>query len=411
MTAIDRLRGLGQSLWLDGIGRRRLDDGHLQALIDDFSITGLASTPTRFDSVSGVFDVDDIAHRVPATAGLRGDALIKRVLLDDAQTAADKFQPLFEASAWGEGWVSLTVSPKVVADTPRLAAAVIECHARAERPNLLIEIPGTAAGMPAIEAAIFAGVPVGVTLLYSRAHYLAAAQAYMSGIERRLAAGLDAAVVSVASLPVGAWDRALRAGLPAEVRQKAAAGTTRSTYYRRYREAGMDPQIAAATAMYVDGDASHGREVIPQDMHDRVGTAVAQRSYRAYRKLLDSRRWRRLAAAGASPQRLLWRDTATADPLGFDTLYIDALAAPGTINGVTENTLRVFAERGQLRGALAHHGEDGEIVLARCARSGINVDAMADMLQRDGLRTAAAAWDALQHALAPRRITISQAPA
>ncbi|MGN8159574.1 transaldolase family protein [Salinisphaera sp. RV14] len=411
MTAINRLRSLGQSLWLDGVGRGMLDDGRLQTLIDDFSITGLASMPTRVDGFSGAIDVDDIEHRIPSTAGLHGEALLRTLVLDDARAAADLFRPLFEASAGAEGWASLAVSPKVVADTPRLVAAVTECHARAERPNLLIEIPGTAAGMPAIEAAIFAGVPVRITLLCSRAQYLAAAQAYMNGIERRLAAGLDANVASIASLVVSPWDSALRLGLPADVRQKVAAPTTRSTYYRRYREAGVDSQVAAVTAMHFDWDQPNERTEIPQDLHDRVGTAVAQRSYRAYRKLRDSRRWRRLAAAGAPPQRLLWSDTASLDPFASDTLYVDALAAPGTINGVTEKTVRAFADHGQLRGAIAHHSEDGEIVLARCTRAGINLDAMAGMLQRDRLQSAATSWDALLQALTQRHVTIAQATA
>ena len=263
--------------------------------------------------------------------------------LEDLRRAADLFRPVFDATDGVDGWVSMEVSPLLANDTSGSIEAAARIHRQADRRNLFVKIPGTPEGIPAIEESIFAGVPINVTLLFSREQYLAAAEAYLRGIERRLAAGLDPRVASVASLFVSRWDKAVSDKVPAELR-------------------------------------------------NRLGIAIAARTYRAYRELLASPRWRTLAAAGARPQRLLWASTGTKDPKASDTLYVEALAAPDTIDTIPEKTLHAFAEHGELKGAMAEDGGDAEAVLARFARAGIDLDALAMQLQRDGAQAFVKSW-------------------
>jgi len=360
MNRTRRLEDLGQSLWLDNITRGMLDDGTLRRYVDEYSITGLTSNPTIFSKAienSDAYD-DDIRER--SGAGQSGEALFVELALADLRRAADTFAPTFDATDGIDGWASMEISPLLAADTAGSIEAAARIHRQGNRPNLFVKIPGTPAGIPAIEESIFAGVPINVTLLFSREQYLAAAGAYLRGIERRIAAGRDPRVDSVASLFVSRWDAAVSASAPAELR-------------------------------------------------NRLGIAIAARTYRAYRELLDSRRWRGLAAAGARVQRLLWASTGTKDPGASDTLYVEALAAPDTIATVPENTLRAFAEHGRLRGALPADGGDAETVLAHFTSAGIDTGGLAATLQSDGTAAFVKSWAKLLRLIDVRSRTAADA--
>lgn len=346
MNAIRQLRELGQSLWLDNITRELLDNGALRRYVHEFSITGLTSNPTIFEHAISSTGAYDDAIRSKTAAGKSGATLFIELALEDLRRAADLFRPAFDASDGADGWVSMELSPLLADDTPGSVAAAARIQRQAERPNLFVKIPGTPAGVPAIEESIYAGVPINVTLLFSREQYLAAADAYMRGIERRIAARREPHVASVASLFVSRWDRAV-------------------------------------------GDAA------PMELRNRLGIAIAGRTYRAYRELLASARWRELAAAGARPQRLLWASTGTKDPAASQTLYVEALAAPGTIDTIPEKTLHALAEHGALPRVMAEDGGDAEAVLARYARAGVDVDALALRLQRDGAQAFVKSWQSL----------------
>ncbi len=351
MNHLEALRKLGQCLWLDNITRAILDDGTLARYIDEYGITGLTSNPTIFDEAIGGSDSYDAGIREKAAAGKRDEALFVELALEDLRRAADLFRPAFEASDGVDGWVSMELSPLLAYHTAGSVEAAARIHAQAGRDNLYVKIPGTPEGVPAIEASIFAGVPINVTLLFSTDQYLAAADAYLRGIERRIAAGLDPVVGSVASLFVSRWDKASADALPAELR-------------------------------------------------NRLGIAVAQQAYRAYRELLASDRWKKLAAAGARPQRLLWASTGTKDPAAPDTLYIEALAAPDTVDTMPEKTLRAFADHGQVRGAMAEDGGDFAATLEKIAQAGVDVDALALRLQREGADAFVKSWHQLMQRIA-----------
>ena len=329
MNNTQRLHDLGQSLWLDNISRRILDDGTLRRYIDEFSVTGLTSNPTIFDEAIGAGDTYDDGIRTKAAAGKSGEALFVELALEDLRRAADLFKPIFEATDRVDGWVSMELSPLLADDTARSIEAAAQIYQQAGRANLFVKIPGTPAGVPAIEESIFAGVPINVTLLFSREQYLAAAEAYLRGIERRVAAGLDARVGSVASVFVSRWDRAVADKVPALVAQPS-----------RHRNRSRGPIVRTASC-------------------------------------LRSPRWRKLADAGAQPQRLLWGSTGTKDPQASATMYVEALAAPDTINTMPEKTLLAFAEHGQLRGVMPTDGGDAEAVIASFVEAGIDVDALA----------------------------------
>lgn len=353
MGATQKLREIGQSLWLDNITRGLLTRGTLRRYRDELGVTGLTSNPTIFDHAIRTADFYDEAIGRERAAGRSGEALFFALALEDLGRAADLFSPVHEATGGVDGWVSLEVSPLLADDTAGTVAAAAALHAQAGRPNLFIKIPGTPAGIPAIEEAIFAGVPVNVTLLFSREHYLEAAEAYLRGIERRIDAGLDPRVGSVASLFVSRWDVAVQ-------------------------------------------------EEAPADLRNRLGIAVARRTYGAYRELLASPRWDRLAAAGARPQRLLWASTGTKDPGAPETLYVEALAAPDTINTLPEKTLLAFAEGGAVNAVLPEDGGDAEAVLAEFARSGIDIAELSGRLQREGARAFVKSWNALLALLGAR---------
>jgi len=346
MKATQRLHDLGQRLWLDNINRGLLTSGALRRYIKEFSVTGLTSNPTIFEHAIGNSDFYDAAIGNLARQGESGEELFFSLALEDLTQAADLLRPIHDASHGVDGWVSLEVSPLLADDTARTIHAAARQHAAAARPNLFIKIPGTPAGIPAIEESIFAGVPINVTLLFSREHYLAAAEAYLRGIERRVAAGLDPKVESVASLFVSRWDVAVK------------------------------------------------EEISPQ-YHNRLGIAIAMRTYKAYRELLASARWQNLAQAGAHPQRLLWASTGTKDPAAPDTLYVQALGAPDTINTMPEKTLQAFVDHGHVGAALPADGGYAEAVLEEFRREGVDDVALAARLQREGTDAFAQSWHAL----------------
>jgi transaldolase len=360
MNKAQELHALGQSLWLDNITREILDNGTLRRYINEFSVTGLTSNPTIFDEAIGNTAAYDEGIRDKAKAGKSGEALFTELALEDLRRAADLFRPVFDATDGVDGWVSMEVSPLLANDTAGSIDAAARIHAQAERPNLYVKIPGTPEGGPAIEESIFNGIPINVTLLFSREQYLAAAEAYLRGIERRIAAGREPRGASVASLFVSRWDKAV-------------------------------------------GDK------VPPDLRNRLGIAIGGRTYRAYRELLASPRWKKLAAAGARPQRLLWASTGTKDPKASDTLYVEALAAPDTIDTMPEKTLRAFAEHGELNGVMAADGGDAEAVLTRFANAGIDTDALAIQLQRDGAQAFTKSWQELMTRIADKSDALAHA--
>jgi transaldolase len=360
MKTTQQLHDIGQSIWLDNITRPLLNSGGLRRYIDEFSVTGLTSNPTIFDHAIGNTDAYDDSIREKAKAGQRGEGLFVELALEDLRRAADLFRPAYDASDGIDGWVSMELSPLLANETAHSIEAAARIYRQADRRNLFVKIPGTPEGVPAIEESIFAGVPINVTLLFSREQYVASAEAYLRGIERRLAAGLNPRVPSVASLFVSRWDKAVS-------------------------------------------------ETVPADLRNRLGISIAARTYKVYRELLASPRWRTLATAGARPQRLLWASTGTKDPKASETLYVEALAAPDTINTIPENTLHAFAAHGELKGAMAEDGGDAEAVLARFARAGIDVDALAKQLQRDGAKTFVKSWQELLQRIDDKRAVLAGA--
>ena len=359
MNAAQKLHDLGQSLWLDNITRGLLTGGTLARYIGEFAVTGLTSNPTIFDHAIKHSEFYDEAIRDKALAGKSGESLFFELALEDIAQAADLFRPVHEATGGVDGWVSLEVPPLLADDTAGTIKAASQLHARAQRPNLFIKIPGTPAGIPAIEESIFADVPVNVTLLFSREHYLAAAEAYMRGIERRIAAGLDPCVGSVASIFISRWDAAVK-------------------------------------------------DKVPDALRNRLGIAIAMRTYKAYRDTLASRRWQKLAASGAQAQRLLWASTGTKDPAASDVLYVEALASPETIDTIPEKTLLAFADHGNVRGVLAADGGNAEAIIAEFATAGIDPVALAARLQQDGVASFTESWRDLMECIAAKREKLMQ---
>ena len=358
MTITKSLHDLGQSLWLDNITREILDNGTLRRYIDELSVTGLTSNPTIFDEAIGNTAAYDGSIRRKAQAGLNGEELFVELALEDLRRAADLFRPVFDRTGGIDGWVSMEVSPLLANDTQTTIDAALRIHKQADRPNLYVKIPGTPAGVPAIEAAIFAGVPVNVTLLFSREQYLSVADAYMRGIERRIAAGLDPRINSVASLFVSRWDRAVA-------------------------------------------------DKVPQELANRLGIAIAARTYRAHNDLIAGKRWRALEAAGARKQRMLWASTGTKDPKAAAGLYVEALAAPDTIDTMPEKTLLAFAVGGSVKSVMAKDGGDAEQVLARFAAAGIDVDALAARLQVEGAQSFVKSWTELMKRIADKSTALA----
>ncbi|HEX5270363.1 MAG TPA: transaldolase [Gemmataceae bacterium] len=360
MNATQKLHDIGQSLWLDNITRGLLTSGTLGRYRDEFAVTGLTSNPTIFDhALKHGADYDsEIRQRLKDARS--PEELFLALALTDLRQAADLFRPAHDRTNGVDGWVSLELSPLLAYDTAKSIAEAKRLHAAAGRPNFFIKIPGTPQGVPAIEESIFAGVPINVTLLFSREQYLAAAEAYLRGIERRLAAGLNPLVWSVASLFISRWD-------------KAVLGK------------------------------------VPEALRDQLGIAIARRTYKAYRELLDSPRWLRLFNEGARPQRLLWASTGTKDPEASDVLYLQALAAPFTIATVPEATLRAFADHGRVADLMPPDGGDCEEVLDRFRRAGFDIDALGTRLQREGAEAFDKSWNDLLECVASKSEALRKA--
>ena len=360
MKATQLLHNLGQSLWLDNITRDLLNTGTLKRYIDEFSVTGLTSNPTIFDHAIKNSTAYDAAIRKKLDEGKSGEELFFELALEDLARAADLFRPIYDRTNGVDGWVSLEVSPVLAHDTASTVAAAKSLHARAGRPNLFIKIPGTKEGLPAIEEAIFAGVPINVTLLFSREHCVAAAETFLRGIERRIDAGLQPDVGSVASLFVSRWDAAI---------------------------SGKTPAV----------------------LNNQLGIAIAKRTYKAYRELLGSPRWQRIYNAGARPQRLLWASTGTKDPKASDVLYVKALAAPFTVNTMPEGTLKALADHGELSEIMSNDGGDCEAALAQFAKAGIDIDALAAKLQDEGAKSFVTSWNELMGVIASKSEKLAKA--
>jgi transaldolase len=362
MTATQRLHDLGQSIWLDNITRNLLDSGTLKRYIDEWSVTGLTSNPTIFDHAIKNSSDYDLAISQRMSDKKSGESLFFDLALEDITRAATLFRTVHERTDGVDGWVSLEVSPLLAYDTSSTLAAAKDLHGRAGQPNLFIKIPGTKQGLPAIEEAIFAGIPINVTLLFSREQYLAAADAFLRGIERRIEAGLRPVVGSVASIFVSRWD-------------VAVAGK------------------------------------VPDALRDRLGIAIAKRTYKAYRTLLDSPRWQRALNMGLRPQRLLWASTGTKDPKASDVLYIKALAAPFTVNTMPDGTLKALADHGDVGAALPTDGGDCEEVLAQFGKAGIDIDALAASLQDEGAKSFVQSWNDLMNVIATKSAALKRAVA
>lgn len=346
MKPTQELHDLGQSLWLDNITRRILADGTLEGYIRDFSVTGLTSNPTIFDkAISQTEDYDEqIAEQAPSAGS--HEELFFKLAIADLTEATELFGDVHERTAGVDGWCSLEVSPKIADDTAASIQQAAKLHSEAGRDNLYIKIPGTAAGVPAIEESIYAGVPINVTLLFDDQQYLAAADAYLRGIERRIADGKDPVVHSVASIFMSRWDVAVK-------------------------------------------------DDVTPELKDRLGIAIGGRAYRAYRELLSSPRMQRLMNEGARPQRLLWASTGTKDPEASDTLYIEAFASPFTVNTMPDPTLKAFADHGEVGGLMAADGGNSEQVLQEFADAGIDVAALAQRLQDEGKVAFVKSWEDL----------------
>jgi transaldolase len=360
MKATQQLYCAGQSLWIDNITRDPLTSGTLERYIKELSVTGLTSNPTIFDHAIKNGTAYDTAIRERSRAGRAGESLFFEIALEDVTRAADLFRAVHERTSGVDGWVSFEVSPLLAHDTQTTLAEAKDLHALAGRPNLFIKIPGTTEGLPAIEEAIFAGVPVNVTLLFSSGQYIAAAEAYLRGVERRIAAGLNPNVGSVASLFISRWD------------------------------------VAVANK-------------VPATLTNTLGIAIGQRAYSAYSGLIESPRWRRAFNAGARPQRLLFASTGAKDPKVSDILYVKALGAPLTVNTVPEGTLMAFADHGQLGTELTANGGDCERVLTEFRRAGVDVEALAAKLQEDGAASFVASWNDLLGVIASKSAALAKA--
>jgi transaldolase len=360
MKATQRLHDLGQSIWLDNITRDLLNNGTLERYIAELSVTGLTSNPTIFDHAIKNSSSYDGAIREHAGKGKSGEELFFQLALEDLTRAADLFRPIHDRTSGLDGWVSLEVSPLLAHNTESTLAEAKQLFARANRTNLLIKIPGTKEGLPAVEEAIFAGIPVNVTLLFSPEQYRAVAEAYMRGIERRIDAGLNADIESVASVFVSRWDAAVAGKVPASLSNK-------------------------------------------------LGIAIAKRTYKVYRELLASPRWQRIFNAGARPQRLLFASTGTKDPKASDVLYIKALAAPFTVNTMPEGTLKAFADHGDLGEIMSADGGDSDAVLDEFAAAGIDIDTLAAKLQDEGAASFVKSWSDLLNVISSKTAALQQA--
>ena len=360
MKATQKLHNLGQSLWLDNITRDLLESGTLRYYRDELSVTGLTSNPTIFDQAIKNSTSYDDAIRQKLADGKSGEELFFELALEDLMLAADLFRPVHDHTSGADGWVSLEVSPLLAHDTASTVTEAKELHAKANRPNLFIKIPGTKEGLPAIEEAIFAGVPINVTLLFSPVQYAAAAEAYLRGIERRIAAGLPPQVASVASVFISRWDAAVI-------------------------------------------------DKVPEALNDKLGIAIGKSVYKIYQDLLASPRWQRAFNSGARPQRLLFASTGTKNPKASDVLYVNGLAAPFTVDTIPEKTLKAFAEHGEVDRTLPLDGGDSDTLFAQFAAVGVEVENLAAKLQSDGATAFVKSWNELMAVIESKSAALQKA--
>ena len=360
MKATQQLHNLGQSLWLDNITRDLLESGTLRKYIEELSITGLTSNPTIFDHAIENSGAYDAAIRAGLLKGSPAEDVFFDLALDDITRAADIFSQVHDRTNGVDGWVSLEVSPLLAHDTASTIAAAKDLYTRANRRNLFIKIPGTLEGLPAIEESIFAGIPVNVTLLFSHDQYLAAAEAFLRGVERRIDSGLNPDVASVASVFISRWDTAVATKVPAA-------------------------------------------------LQNELGIAAGKKVFKAYRSFLASERWQRAMNSGARPQRLLFASTGTKDPKASDTLYVKALAAPFTVNTMPENTLKAFGDHGEVSGVLQTDGGDAEAVLTQFTRAGIDIYSLANRLQDEGAKSFVKSWGELMDVIAAKGAALRRA--
>ena len=360
MKATQKLHNLGQSLWLDNITRDLLESGTLRYYRDELSVTGLTSNPTIFDQAIKNSTSYDDAIRQKLAGGKSGEELFFELALEDLVRAADLFRPIHDHTSGVDGWVSLEVSPLLAHDTASTVTEAKELHAKANRPNLFIKIPGTKEGLPAIEEAIFAGVPINVTLLFSPVQYAAAAEAYLRGIERRIAAGLPPQVASVASVFISRWDAAVI-------------------------------------------------DKVPEALNDKLGIAIGKSVYKIYQDLLASPRWQRAFNSGARPQRLLFASTGTKNPKASDVLYVNGLAAPFTVDTIPEKTLKAFAEHGEVDRTLPLDGGDSDTLFAQFAAVGVEVENLAAKLQSDGATAFVKSWNELMAVIESKSAALQKA--
>jgi transaldolase len=356
VRATETLHERGQSLWLDNITREMLDTGQLQRYIDEYSVTGLTSNPSTFDKAveSGYYDD---AIRDASARGLSGEELFFELAIDDLRRAADLFLPIHERTGGVDGWVSLEVSPLLAQQTAPTIDAAKNLHAKASRKNLLIKIPGTPEGLPAITECIASGIPINVTLLFSAEQYRAAANAYLTGVEQRIERGLDPTVGSVASVFMSRWDAAVA-------------------------------------------------DRVPDRLRDRLGLAVGLDTYRAYRQLADCDRVQRVENFGGRMQRLLWASTRTKDPEASDTLYVHGLAAPFTVNTMPEPTLEAFYDHGEVGEPMPADGGGCDALLAAFTDVGIDLPALAAKLQTDGAAAFVSSWNDLMERISAQRVSL-----
>lgn len=359
MQATQQIHDRGQSIWLDNITRTLLTSGTLERYINELNVTGLTSNPTIFDKAVRAGEDYDEAIQQKTRQGKSGEALFFELAVEDLRAAADLLFPVYETTGGVDGWVSLEVSPLLADNTEDTVKAVAQLHTKAQKPNMYIKIPGTPAGIPAIEESIFSGVPVNVTLLFSREQYVAAAEAYMRGLERRIANGLNPDVSSVASVFISRWDAAVK-------------------------------------------------DRVPDTLRNRLGIAVAGRTYKRYRELLASERWQKLRQAGARPQRMLWGSTGRKDPQASETLYVDALVAPDTINTMPDKTLHALTRQDEIHDTLPLNGGDAEEVLAAYAQAGIDIVALSQRLQREGVQSFAKSWHSLMECIESKSASLTE---
>src|SRR5688572_19972838 len=346
MNRIEKLTSLGQSLWLDNIQRKQLENGELKAMIERGDIRGMTSNPSIFNNAIAKSKDYDAALTSLAWAGWDAEKIFWQLAIEDIRAACDLFAPLYEETDGGDGYVSIEVSPDVASDTDATLAQVEQLWARVRRPNLMVKIPATKAGLPAIRKATAAGINVNITLIFSLARYAEVIEAYLSGLEDHIAAGHSVNhIASVASFFVSRVDSKI------------------------------DPQLP-------DGSPLKGKAAI----------ANAKLAYDAYEKTFSTRRWENLKVKGARVQRPLWASTSTKNPDYPDTMYVDNLIGPDTVNTVPPSTLEAFRDHGVAEVTITRGLEQAQEAIDQLEATGISMDVVTQELEEEGVKAFADAF-------------------